>query len=418
MSRNGSGTYTMPANTWNDAAANTTIDPTDWNATAADIEAALTASIANDGQTTASAVIPFAQGIKTDTIAENTSNTGVTIDSVLAKDGRIDTSQGSDIASASTINLETATGNVVDVTGTTTVTAVTLSQGHWRVVRFTGILTLTHSASLVLPDARDHTMVAGDYWLFIGYASSVVRGAPLVKQGIQRWKKGADVASASTLTLGNDGNYFEVTGVVGITQIAAKGIGTVVKLRFVSTVNLTNSADLVTLGGGTGLTTAAGDEAEFIEYAAGDWRMIRYTPAAQNPTYQEGSFTPTIAGASTAGTQTYSSQIGRYIQIGNLVHVWIRVVMTAKDGATAGDIQVRGLPFTSSTITGIRYPATVEYANLDLTAGKTQVVGLIASNVSVMTLAEVGDNVADANLAAAALQSASEVAIYGCYRIN
>jgi hypothetical protein len=95
---------------------------------------------------------------------------------VLLKDGRIDTTQGADIVCAATINLETATGNVVDVTGSTgPVTAVTLSQGHWRIVRFTGTPTLTNGASLVLPNAADYTVAAGDFILFIGYATGVVR---------------------------------------------------------------------------------------------------------------------------------------------------------------------------------------------------------------------------------------------------
>lgn len=82
---------------------------------------------------------------------------------------------GADIASNSTINLETATGDVVDVTGGATITAVTLSEGHQRLVRFTGSLQITHGASLVLPNATSFLTVAGDYALFIGYASGVVR---------------------------------------------------------------------------------------------------------------------------------------------------------------------------------------------------------------------------------------------------
>ena len=82
---------------------------------------------------------------------------------------------GADVASATTTNLETATGNLVDVTGTTTITAITLSEGHQRTVRFTGILTLTHGASLVLPGAASITTAAGDYAVFRGYAAGVVR---------------------------------------------------------------------------------------------------------------------------------------------------------------------------------------------------------------------------------------------------
>lgn len=82
---------------------------------------------------------------------------------------------GADIASASTINLETATGDLVDVTGTTTITAITLSDGHARTVRFTGILTLTNGASLVLPGGTNIITAAGDFATFRGYAAGVVR---------------------------------------------------------------------------------------------------------------------------------------------------------------------------------------------------------------------------------------------------
>lgn len=84
-------------------------------------------------------------------------------------------SQGADVASAATLNLGTATGDLVDVTGTTTVTAITLPQGLERTVRFAGALTLTHGAGLVLPGGANVATAAGDFATFRGYASGVVR---------------------------------------------------------------------------------------------------------------------------------------------------------------------------------------------------------------------------------------------------
>lgn len=82
---------------------------------------------------------------------------------------------GADIASATTLNLSAATGNLVDVTGTTAITGITLTEGTERTVRFTGALTLTHGASLVLPGGVSITTVAGDIAIFRGYAAGVVR---------------------------------------------------------------------------------------------------------------------------------------------------------------------------------------------------------------------------------------------------
>lgn len=83
--------------------------------------------------------------------------------------------QGSDILSASTINLDTATGYLVDVTGTTPITAITLGQGKHRTLRFTGILTFTNSSSLVIQGGASKTTAAGDMADCYGYAAGVVR---------------------------------------------------------------------------------------------------------------------------------------------------------------------------------------------------------------------------------------------------
>lgn len=61
--RNGSGNFSFTANTWNPAVPEVAILSDDWNVIAAEIQQGLTTSLASDGQTTASARIPFAQGI-------------------------------------------------------------------------------------------------------------------------------------------------------------------------------------------------------------------------------------------------------------------------------------------------------------------------------------------------------------------
>lgn len=89
-----------------------------------------------------------------------------------------------------------------------------------------------------------------------------------------RWAKGADVASANALTLGTDGNYFDITGTTAITSIGTLGVGTWVKLHFNEALTLTHHATDLILPGGENIITAAGDEIELVEYAPGDWRMV------------------------------------------------------------------------------------------------------------------------------------------------
>jgi len=94
-----------------------------------------------------------------------------------------------------------------------------------------------------------------------------------------QWSKGADVASATALVLLTDGNYFEVTGTATVTSFnTTGGPGTQIKLHFVGACTLTHNSDLI-LPGGANIVTAAGDEAEFIEHAAGDYRCTSYTRA-------------------------------------------------------------------------------------------------------------------------------------------
>lgn len=98
-----------------------------------------------------------------------------------------------------------------------------------------------------------------------------------------RWSKGADVASAASLPIGNDGNYFDVTGTSTITSIPTKGIGTVVRLHFDGILTLTHDAADLILPTGANVITAVGDHADFVEYAAGDWRCTNYQRADGMP---------------------------------------------------------------------------------------------------------------------------------------
>lgn len=83
--------------------------------------------------------------------------------------------QGASIASAATVNLDTSTGDYVHITGTTTITAITLAQGRVRTVVFDGVLTLTNGASLILPSGANIITAAGDTAILRGEAAGVVR---------------------------------------------------------------------------------------------------------------------------------------------------------------------------------------------------------------------------------------------------
>ena len=101
-------------------------------------------------------------------------STGGTLTGDLVMSGAsIDHAKGGDIASATTTNIGGATGNYLDITGTTTITAFdTVQAGITRTVRFTGILTLTYNAtSLILPTSANITTAVGDTATFVSLGS-------------------------------------------------------------------------------------------------------------------------------------------------------------------------------------------------------------------------------------------------------
>lgn len=89
--------------------------------------------------------------------------------------GPFNMAEGAAVASAATINLDAATGNLVHITGTTPITAITLAAGYHRWLVFDDALTLTHSVNLILQGSANITTVAGDSCLLIGEGGGVVR---------------------------------------------------------------------------------------------------------------------------------------------------------------------------------------------------------------------------------------------------
>ena len=95
--------------------------------------------------------------------------------------------------------------------------------------------------------------------------------------------------------------------------------------------------------------------------------------------YEEGTWTPTIIGTSTAGTASYTAQVGNYTKIGRVVY--IRFTVEYNSGTGTGSLRVSGLPFT---VGADAYPLSIQADNLTLTASH------YAQAVAVSTTTEVG----------------------------
>ena len=73
------------------------------------------------------------------------------------------------------------------------------------------------------------------------------------------------------------------------------------------------------------------------------------------------SWTPTVVSITSAGTGTYTTQLGKYTKVGNKVSFVIKVVLTAHTGT--GGMRINNLPFTCAN-DGMEVPCTITSLNL------------------------------------------------------
>ena len=101
------------------------------------------------------------------------------------------------------------------------------------------------------------------------------------------WVKGADIASASTMSVG-DGGFFNVTGTTTITDIdpATDRAGRLFALTFAGSLILTHGTNLW-LAGSKNITTAAGDIAFFRSYGSDVVKLEHYQRAVNFPRTQK-----------------------------------------------------------------------------------------------------------------------------------
>lgn len=87
--------------------------------------------------------------------------------------------------------------------------------------------------------------------------------------------------------------------------------------------------------------------------------------------YESGVFVPTYTGLTTAGVTTYTTQVGAYTRIGNVVVAQAYLVWTAATGT--GFVRLGGLPFAAAS--DVAFP--VASANMTFANGSIQ--GLLQS---------------------------------------
>ena len=160
-----------------------------------------------------------------------------------------------------------------------------------------------------------------------------------------------------------------------------------------ASINATTSSGIVATADNTGqlqLQSAGTTAATFNSFGIGLGSATPSSgigitfPAAQSASsdantlddYEEGTWTPTVQGTSTAGAATYTTRVGRYTKIGNTVNVMCSLGWSAHTGS--GDTVVAGLPFTSATYSlNAIWPSSIFASGMNFGTSATQLVGLI-----------------------------------------
>jgi hypothetical protein len=97
--------------------------------------------------------------------------------------------------------------------------------------------------------------------------------------------------------------------------------------------------------------------------------------------YEEGTWTPTIIGTTTAGTGTYSFQGGQYTKIGNRVFVEGYLSWSAHTGT--GNMRIGGLPFAISNASFYSSGSIGDVNAIALTAENTLAILGVTSSSSI-----------------------------------
>jgi len=205
-------------------------------------------------------------------------------------------SQGAAIASAATLTLG-ADGNTFSVTGTTTITAIaSVAIGTTATLIFAGALTLTNSASLILPGGANITTAAGDVATVVQTGASVwtctsymrVDGTAVVaapsSPGLKStqiflasgtWTKPAGVTKVKVYVTGAGGGpgggsgYSAGAGATGISMIDVASISSATITVGASGGNYSNGGNSIWSDGTNTITGGGGSYSASIANATG-----------------------------------------------------------------------------------------------------------------------------------------------------
>lgn len=211
---------------------------------------------------------------------------------------------------------------------------------------------------------------------------------------------------AGSTTFSNVNNTFgNATGTGTLNFASGATLSGSVKTVNIGTGGVSGSTTNITIGSTFGTTITL----NVAPTSATGYRIGTTTSADVNTLdyYQEGTFTPVVAGTTTAGAGTYTTQAGKYTRIGNRVYFNLQIVQTAHTGT--GNMVITGLPFTSESTMHI--PLDLRCDSLTFTG---QLSAYVQSNSTQIVLETLASGAAPTALA---MDAACSIWISGQYLV-
>jgi hypothetical protein len=310
--------------------------------------------------------------------------------------------------STATYPLTTTINQILFSSSANTVTGLTTANNGLLITSATGVPS-------ILPDGTTGQVLtattgAPPSWASPATSGTVTSVSVVTANGFAGTVATATTTPAITLTTSQTGvlagNGTSITG-TAITQHdlliggASNAITSVApsSTSGVPVISQGSSADptfgtAVVAGGGTGNTTATAYAVQCggttstgahqsIASVGTSGQVLTSNGAGALPTFQavgggsSASWTPTIVGSSTAGTASYSTQVGRYQQIGSLVVATFDIVWTGGNGS--GNLLVGGIPVAPVNIAGLRSVGYIVFDTPNPNSGASAGCGVIGA---------------------------------------
>jgi hypothetical protein len=112
--------------------------------------------------------------------------------------------------------------------------------------------------------------------------------------------------------------------------------------------------------------------------------------------YEEGTFTPTVYGATSAGVTTYVLRQSRFQRVGRVVNFQLTVIWSNATGT--GELRVGGLPYLSDSTSGNFSSFSIHASGLTLPSGYSQITARVSKNVDYIRILAVGSGRAQSSI--------------------